>query len=48
MTHQTLDPADLRARLLRQRLRGAAAPAPSDGIPRAPRGGPLPLSSAQQ
>ncbi|TGZ04789.1 condensation domain-containing protein, partial [Streptomyces rhizosphaericola] len=48
MTHQTLDPADLRARLLRQRLRGTAAPAPSDGIPRAGRGGPLPLSSAQQ
>ncbi|WP_345983919.1 amino acid adenylation domain-containing protein [Streptomyces sp. DSS69] len=48
MTHQTLDPADLRARLLRQRLRGAATPAPSDGIPRAGRGGPLPLSSAQQ
>nr|WP_276323079.1 condensation domain-containing protein [Streptomyces sp. S501] len=48
MTHQTLDPAALRARLLRQRLRGAAATAPSDGITRAPRGGPLPLSFAQQ
>ncbi|MBH0243245.1 hypothetical protein I3W98_11075, partial [Streptomyces cavourensis] len=32
MTHQTLDPADLRARLLRQRLRGAATPAPLGGV----------------
>ncbi|MFF9352045.1 amino acid adenylation domain-containing protein [Streptomyces sp. NPDC014734] len=48
MTHQTLDPAALRAQLLRQRLRGAAVPVPSDGIARAPRGGPLPLSFAQQ
>ncbi|MFC8592949.1 amino acid adenylation domain-containing protein [Streptomyces atroolivaceus] len=48
MTHQTLDPAALRARLLNQRLRGTAAPSRADGIPPAPRGGPLPLSFAQQ
>ncbi|MFH8759307.1 amino acid adenylation domain-containing protein [Streptomyces atroolivaceus] len=48
MTHQTLDPAALRARLLNQRLRGTAAPSRADGISPAPRGGPLPLSFAQQ
>ncbi|MEU0149801.1 amino acid adenylation domain-containing protein [Streptomyces sp. NPDC006288] len=48
MTHQTLDPTALRALLLNQRLRGTAAPSPADGISPAPRGGPLPLSFAQQ
>uniref|UniRef100_UPI0015F0F336 condensation domain-containing protein n=1 Tax=Streptomyces shenzhenensis TaxID=943815 RepID=UPI0015F0F336 len=44
----TRDRAHLRQELLRLRLAGRAAPAPADGIARAPRGGPLPLSFAQR
>ncbi|WP_066946327.1 non-ribosomal peptide synthetase [Streptomyces lushanensis] len=45
---ETGNRAALRQELLRQRLRGGAAPRRSDGIGRAPRGGPLPLSFAQR
>ncbi|MFD7899392.1 amino acid adenylation domain-containing protein [Streptomyces sp. NPDC059743] len=45
---ETGNRAALRQELLRQRLRGRAAPRRSDGIGRAPRGGPLPLSFAQR
>ncbi|MEV6936401.1 condensation domain-containing protein, partial [Streptomyces sp. NPDC051132] len=44
----TKDRERLRQELLRRRLAGRAAPAPQDGIARAPRGGPLPLSFAQR
>ncbi|MEU6587797.1 amino acid adenylation domain-containing protein [Streptomyces sp. NPDC046881] len=44
----TRDRAHLRQELLRRRLAGRAAPAPAEGIARAPRGGPLPLSFAQR
>lgn len=44
----TRDRAQLRQELLRRRLAGRAAPAPAEGIGRAPRGGPLPLSFAQR
>ncbi|MFE2723395.1 amino acid adenylation domain-containing protein [Kitasatospora sp. NPDC059327] len=43
----TKDRAQLRQELLRRRLAGRAA-APAEGIGRAPRGGPLPLSFAQR
>ncbi|MFJ9952084.1 amino acid adenylation domain-containing protein [Kitasatospora sp. NPDC091207] len=43
----TKDRARLRQELLRRRLAGRAV-APAEGIGRAPRGGPLPLSSAQR
>ncbi|WP_405987096.1 amino acid adenylation domain-containing protein [Streptomyces sp. NBC_00872] len=45
---ETGDRTALRQELLRQRLRGRAAPPRNDGIGRAPRGGPLPLSFAQR
>ncbi|MFF3753077.1 amino acid adenylation domain-containing protein [Streptomyces sp. NPDC002018] len=45
---ETSNRAALRQELLRQRLSGRAAPRRSDGIGRAPRGGPLPLSFAQR
>ncbi|MEU1010710.1 amino acid adenylation domain-containing protein [Streptomyces sp. NPDC005890] len=44
----TRDRVRLRQELLRRRLAGRAAPAPAEGIARAPRGGPLPLSFAQR
>ncbi|GGX92309.1 hypothetical protein GCM10010358_52760 [Streptomyces minutiscleroticus] len=44
----TMDRARLRQELLRRRLAGRAAPAPAEGITRATRGGPLPLSFAQR
>ncbi|MFC8452111.1 amino acid adenylation domain-containing protein [Kitasatospora sp. NPDC057223] len=44
----TKDRARLRQELLRRRLAGRAAAAPAEGITRAPRGGPLPLSFAQR
>ncbi|GHF91130.1 non-ribosomal peptide synthetase [Kitasatospora xanthocidica] len=45
---ETVDRSARRAELLRRRLEGGAAPRPADGIGRAPRTGPLPLSSAQR
>ncbi|MFI9275592.1 amino acid adenylation domain-containing protein [Kitasatospora sp. NPDC052896] len=46
---ETVDRAALRQELLRRRLSGAVPAAPrEDGVRRAPRGGPLPLSFAQR
>nr|BFD89295.1 hypothetical protein KitaXyl93_06550 [Kitasatospora sp. Xyl93] len=45
---ESVDRAARRAELLRRRLEGGAAPRPADAIGRAPRTGPLPLSSAQR
>ncbi|MEU1503426.1 amino acid adenylation domain-containing protein [Kitasatospora sp. NPDC005748] len=44
----TTDRTRLRQELLRRRLAGRAGTAPAEGIARAPRGGPLPLSFAQR
>ncbi|MEU8926282.1 amino acid adenylation domain-containing protein [Kitasatospora sp. NPDC048545] len=45
---ETVDRAARRAELLRRRLEGRAAPGRADGVGRAPRTGPLPLSFAQR